>query len=102
MAPTERTSFRPGPFRAHCDPARPAITHIPARRTACRSPYGGRRVADMIYFLLICISLFMAVGVSVYALFGSSQAKDSPSLPAATEFERSMMRALNRMTRMGE
>ncbi|WP_336098423.1 MULTISPECIES: hypothetical protein [unclassified Roseovarius] len=59
-------------------------------------------MVDMIYFLLICISLFMAVGVFVYGMFGGSHAKDAPSLPAATEFERSMMRALDRMTRMGE
>lgn len=54
------------------------------------------------FFLLICISLFMAVGVTVYAFSRGPRTEEAPNTPAATEFERSMMRALARMTRMGE
>ncbi|MBR9766219.1 MAG: hypothetical protein GYB53_22575 [Rhodobacteraceae bacterium] len=59
-------------------------------------------MADLIYFLLICITLFMAVGVSVFALFGGARTEEEPGTPARTDFERGMMRALDRMTRMGE
>ena len=44
----------------------------------------------------------MAVGVTVYAFFRGPRTEEAPNTPAATEFERSMMRALDRMTRMGE
>ena len=59
-------------------------------------------MAPFLFFLLICISLFMAVGVTVYAFSRGPRTEEAPNTPAATEFERSMMRALARMTRMGE
>jgi len=59
-------------------------------------------LVNLACFLLICVTLFMTVGLTVYALFRRPRAGAKPSAPPATEFERGMMRALARMTRMGE